>query len=86
MNDNPPISNSDVRELFEYFEHISTTGYECDHGYTQTERFLRSRNLSIQPMLTWLVENGAGCDCEVMFNTAPQWGDAVGYKPAEEYE
>jgi len=38
----------------------------------------------MQPMVTWLGENGAGCDCEVMFNTAAQWGEVVGYKPMEE--
>ena len=30
-------------------------------------------------MLTWLGENGAGCDCEVMLNTAAQWEEIVGY-------
>jgi hypothetical protein len=37
-------------------------------------------------MLEWLGENGAGCDCEVMMNTADQWGEIVGYEPPEEDE
>jgi hypothetical protein len=75
MNEGPPISHAEVRDLFEYLDHISATGYQCDHTYALTEKFLRTRNLPIQPMLIWLGENGAGCDCEIMFNTAAQWGE-----------
>ncbi len=84
MNDEPPISHDELRGLFEFLERISGTGYECDHKYSITEKFLRMRNLPVQPMLTWLGENGAGCDCEVMFNTAPQWEEIVGYIPSDE--
>jgi hypothetical protein len=34
-------------------------------------------------MLKWLGENGAGCDCEIMFNVAQQWEEKVGYVPEE---
>jgi hypothetical protein len=72
MIEDAQISDPDVRDLLEYLDHISTIGYECDYSYSQTEKFLRSRKLSIQPMLSWLGENSAGRDCEVLFNTAAQ--------------
>ncbi len=29
---------------------------------------------------------GAGCDCEVIFNTAPEWEEIVGYEPPDDTE
>ena len=31
-----------------------------------------------------LGENGAGCDCEVIFNVAEKWGEIVGFDPPDE--
>ena len=79
----PPVSYSDLRDLFEHLDRVSTSGYTCDHRFTQTASFLAARNLTPEPMLAWLSENGAGCDCEVMFNVAQQWEEKVGYVPEE---
>jgi hypothetical protein len=84
MSDEPPISHDELRGLFECLDRTSMNGYQCDHTYAITNRFLQERNLPVQPMLTWLGENGAGCDCEVMFNTAAEWEEIVGYKPPNE--
>lgn len=84
IDEDPPISYNDLRDLFAYLDATSATGYECNHKYTLAERFLRDRGLPIDPMLTWLGENGAGCDCEIIFNTAAEWQERVGYEPSDE--
>jgi hypothetical protein len=80
----PPIPYDQLRDLFECLDRKSMTGYQCDHTYAISESFLRERGLPVQPMLKWLGGNGAGCDCEVMLNTAQQWEGLVGYQPPEE--
>jgi hypothetical protein len=84
MGDNPPIPNDALRDLFERLDSVSSTGYECDHTFAHTEAFLRERGLPVDVMLEWLGENGAGCDCEVMLNTAAQWEGIVGYDPRDD--
>ena len=80
----PPISSDHLRDLFAYLNDTSAMGYQCDHRYTLAERFLRERGLPVEPMITWLGYNGAGCDCEIIFNTATLWGDKVGFHPADD--
>jgi hypothetical protein len=84
MNDEPPISHAELRDLFEHLDRTAMTGHECDHSFSLTRDFLTKRSLPVEPMLKWLGENGAGCDCEVMFNTAAQWEEIVGYVPPDE--
>ena len=74
-----PIPKEHLRDLFENLDRSSMGGYECDHRFTLTRRFLKDRALSEDVILAWLSEQGAGCDCEVMFNVAPEWEEAVGY-------
>jgi len=83
MTNSPPIALSELRSLFEYLDGISMDGYKCDHTYAQTIQFMSNRGLAAQPMLEWLSQNGAGCDCEIMFNVAQQWEEAVGYVPPD---
>ncbi|MDP3073416.1 MAG: DUF2695 domain-containing protein [Opitutaceae bacterium] len=83
MSYEPPISHAELRDLFEHLDRTSMTGYECDHSYKLTIAFLQKRSLPVEPMLAWLGENGAGCDCEVMLNTAAQWEEIVGYVPPD---
>ncbi|MDR0480712.1 MAG: DUF2695 domain-containing protein [Gallionellaceae bacterium] len=74
-----PISLSCLRELFEHLDRKSMAGYKCDHTFALTQKFLRHKKLPVEEILEWLGENGAGCDCEIIFNVCPQWEDAVGY-------
>ena len=84
MEDLPPIPLTSLKDLFEHLERTSMTGYECDHTFSLTREFLRRSGLTVEVMLEWLGENGAGCDCEIMFNTCPQWEEAVGYVGLDE--
>jgi hypothetical protein len=79
-----PISATALRDLFENLNTTSGTGYQCDHRFTLTRRFLTERGLPVEKTLAWLGENGGGCDCEVIFNVEQRWGEAVGYEPSGE--
>lgn len=82
----PPIPLVELRGLFEQLDRGSMSGYQCDHTFATTSAFLRGRTLPVDAMLEWLGKNGAGCDCEVMFNVAGKWADIVGYSPPDETE
>ncbi|MEA5667929.1 MAG: DUF2695 domain-containing protein [Stenotrophomonas sp.] len=84
MTDAPPIPLSSLRDIFDHLDRTSMTGYECDHTFALTSTFLQKNNLPVEATLEWLGENGAGCDCEVIFNVCPEWEDAVGYTPPDE--
>ncbi len=71
-----PIAPAELRALFDFLDRPNPK--PCNHTFQVTIGFLESRHLPVKPMLTWLGENGAGCDCEVIFNTDAQWGEAVG--------
>ncbi|MBL9086482.1 MAG: DUF2695 domain-containing protein [Planctomycetia bacterium] len=75
-----------LRDLFAHLNQVSGTGYECDHRFTLTTAFLRDRTLQLGDTLAWLGANGAGCDCEVIFNVAQRWGESVGYEPLDDDE
>ena len=41
MGDDPPISHDALRDLFERLDRTSMTGYQCDHTFALTEKFLQ---------------------------------------------
>jgi len=86
IDDDIPISHADLRDLFERLDRASMSGYQCSHTFTVTKEFLSQRALAVEPILDWLGENGAGCDCEVIFNTAPEWEEILGYVPPDDTE
>lgn len=77
VDDNPPISFTALSDLFRHLDEKSATGYPCDHTFSITEHFLQQRRLPVEPMILWLGYNGAGCDCEVILNTAPLWEEII---------
>lgn len=79
-----PLSNVELRDLFAHLDRASGRGHQCDHQFTLTTEFLSQRQLDAEAVLEWLGEHGAGCDCEIMFNVAPQWEETVGYTPPDE--
>ncbi len=74
--DLPPLKKHELRELFEHLDTRST----CDHTFAHTTQFLERRDIATEPVLAWLQMNGAGCDCEVIFNVAANW-DAWALSP-----
>ena len=81
-DDLPPISRADLKALF---DHLSCPNpAPCTHTMKETTDFLRQRALPIQETISWLNENGAGCDCEVIFNVDAEWGEYAGREPLSE--
>ena len=74
-----PLGDEELRELFEYLDRPDPP--PCSHRFLETAEFLRSRNIEVKPVVKWLLANGAGCDCEVIFNTAQRYGGDVGFEP-----
>ena len=71
-----PISNDELRALFDHLDRANPE--PCTHTFKATAKFLAAKSLPVEPMLNWLGNNGAGCDCEVIFNTDARWGEQVG--------
>lgn len=71
-----PISNDELRALFDHLDRANPE--PCTHTFKETAKFLADKSLPVEPMLNWLGSNGAGCDCEVIFNTDARWGEHVG--------
>lgn len=79
-----PIANEDLRALFDCLDQENPQ--PCTHTFKETIAFLNSRNLPVEPTIRWLNANGAGCDCEVIYNTENEWGELVGREPFQEDE
>lgn len=78
---NCPIDRDQLRELFELLDRPNPP--PCDHRLSETYVFLQDRGLPIDVTLKWLSANGAGCDCEVIYNTSQRYGAELGFEPTE---
>jgi len=50
-----------VKQMEEFEENLP-------HDFSLTNEFLKDKNADIEKVIEFLRENGAGCDCEVIFN------------------
>lgn len=62
-----PMKKNLFYELFDYLNDKSET-VKCKHNFSLTNEFLKDKNVDIEKVLEFLQVNGAGCDCEVIFN------------------
>jgi hypothetical protein len=42
--------------------------YQCDNTFKETKRFLGKHDIEQDMLIRWFKQNGAYCDCEVLFN------------------
>lgn len=75
-----PISKPDLKALFQYVE-VRFREYGCDNTLKFTIEFLSHQQLSEDTIIGWLIDEGGGCDCEIMCNVEETWGEVVGYSP-----
>ena len=40
----------------------------CDHSLTFTREFLETQKVDVESVLDWIINEGGGCDCEVLYN------------------
>jgi hypothetical protein len=69
---NLPMSEKLLKKLFKYLDRQSRRR-ECNHNFDITREFLRKKNIPQEPVIRWLEENSAFCDCEVIFNVAEKF-------------
>lgn len=77
-----PISNAALKNLFDFLDRPNPP--PCTHTFKETEEFLKEGGLPVAKTIAWLKQNGAGCDCEVIFNVDAEWGEALGRIPLAE--
>lgn len=39
-----------------------------DHSLTFTREFLEKQKVDVESVLDWIINEGGGCDCEVLYN------------------
>jgi len=79
-----PITPDELRELFEFLDRPNPP--VCNHRLSESYKFLQDRGLSIEQTLNWLNANGAGCDCEVIYNTSQRYGPDVGFETNDSFD
>lgn len=76
-----PISKPDLKSLFEYVE-VRFRQNGCDCTLRATRAFLSQHELPEELIVEWLLDQGGGCDCEVLANVEDKWGEIIGYSDA----
>ena len=64
---NLPMSSALFQMLFDFLDEQLAEN-ECQHRFTLTQSFLNANHVDAASVLDWMLENGAGCDCEVLYN------------------
>ncbi len=65
-----PLERDDLEALL---DHLDTRLGErpCDHSFRETQAWVETRGIEWESVEAGLVENAAGCDCEVLANLDP---------------
>jgi hypothetical protein len=67
FRDSMPLSLARANALLDFIDRkLPENG--CDHSYHQTREFCQMHRLDSDAVVRWAVENGGGCDCEVLAN------------------
>lgn len=67
-----PMPADLFRELFDYLDEQSED-QECQHDFRLTKAFLEEQVCDADAVIEWLLDHGADCDCEVLFNIEEQF-------------
>ncbi|HEY0426826.1 MAG TPA: DUF2695 domain-containing protein [Pyrinomonadaceae bacterium] len=81
--ENLPDGRDRIEELFDYLD-VQLARAPCSHDLKITMRFLMERRLNMPRFMSWLNENGAYCDCEILEKLEPQWFKAFGEEESDE--
>jgi Protein of unknown function (DUF2695) len=75
--ENLPVERERIEDLFDYLD-VQLEKTPCSHDLKNTMQFLMERRLNMPRFMSWLNENGAYCDCEILDKVEPQWFKAFG--------
>ena len=62
-----PIDEILILELFDYLD-LQLGDRECNHDYSMTNDFLKSKGINNGKIFDWFQEHGGYCDCEILNN------------------
>ncbi len=62
-----PFTQQIFQELFDFLD-VRLESDLCAHDFKLTTQFLKSKNIDINNHLSFFIDNGGGCDCEVLMN------------------
>jgi len=62
-----PIDQTLFLELFDYLD-LQLGRQGCNHDYSITNDFLKSKGINIGKVFDWFQEHGGYCDCEILNN------------------
>ena len=68
FQDSLPMDEEVFWELFDYLDERLEEQDGCDHSLSLTRAFLETKGVDVESILEWIVDNGGGCDCEVLYN------------------
>ena len=68
FQDSLPMDEEVFWELFDYLDEHLEEQDGCDHSLSLTRSFLETKGVDVDSILDWIVDNGGGCDCEVLYN------------------
>ena len=68
FQDSLPMDEEVFWELFDYLDEHLEEQDGCNHSLSLTRAFLETKGVEVERILEWIVDNGGGCDCEVLYN------------------
>ena len=68
FQDSLPMAKSYFGISFDYVDEKLETNDGCDHSLTFTREFLETQKVYVESVLDWIINEGGGCDCEVLYN------------------
>ncbi|WP_278457808.1 DUF2695 domain-containing protein [Veillonella parvula] len=68
FKDSLPMDEELFWQLFDYVDEKLEINDGCDHSLTFTREFLEKQSVDVESVLAWIINEGGGCDCEVLYN------------------
>ena len=68
FKDSLPMDEELFWQLFDYVDEKLEENDGCDHSLTFTREFLEKQSVDVESVLAWIINEGGGCDCEVLYN------------------
>lgn len=68
FKDSLPMDEELFWNLFDYVGEKLEAKDGCDHTLTFTREFLETQKVDVEHVLEWIINEGGGCDCEVLYN------------------
>jgi hypothetical protein len=71
-----PLPDAELKALFDVLD-VSLPSHGCDHTLRLTREWAAARGHEVEPLVTWLNDNGGFCDCEALANAEQAWREAI---------